>query len=244
MRARAKSKPGESQGRKATGPRFLRDIHPKDPRIAGLPIFQANSMEELVMRKMLQFCLSLLLVSRVLILPASFAAEKSEVTGSEVFNPLPLDGFPAPQIGEFISMPTIKCPGHEPTGDPMQPCPVGSRTHLRDGVVDGRTISDDVRVTGWMTVVFIANVDPNFEGPAWGTFSIDVDDSEGIWEGTWQGLRVAEDGYWTAALSVQGKGFGGIVDGLKLMAEDQLLIVTPLPLAYIGTIEGRIIDPN
>lgn len=196
------------------------------------------------MKKMLQFFCSLLLVVGVLISPASFAAEKSEVTGTELFNPLPLDGFPAPQVGEFISMPIIMCPGHEPTGDPMQPCPMGSRTHIRDGVVVSRIISDDARVTGWMTVVFNANVDANFEGPAWGTFSIAVDDSGGIWEGTWQGLRIAEDGYWTAALNVQGKGFGGIVDGLKLMAEDQLFIVTPLPLAYIGTIEGRIIDPN
>jgi len=196
------------------------------------------------MRKMLQFCLSLLLVVGVLILPASFAAEKSEVTGTELFNPLPLDGFPAPQIGQFISMPTIKCPGYELTGDPMQPCPVGSRTHLRNGVVVSRIISDDARVTGWMTVEFNTNLDANFEGPAWGTFMIDVDDTDGIWEGTWQGLRVAEDGYWTAALNVHGKGFGGIVDGLKLMAEDHLFLVTPLPLAYIGTIEGRIIDPN
>ena len=196
------------------------------------------------MRKMLQFCLPLLFVVGVLISPASFAAEKSEVTGTELFNPLPLPGFPAPQIGQFISMPTIMCPGYEPTGDPMQPCPVGSRTHLRNGVVVSRIISDDARVSGWMTVVFNANVDAAFEGPAWGTFSIDVDDSEGTWEGTWQGLRVAEDGYWTAALNVHGKGFGGIVDGLKLMAEDQLFLPTPLPVAYTGTIRGRIIDPN
>ena len=32
-----KGKLGESQGRKATGPRFLRDVRPKDPKIAGLP---------------------------------------------------------------------------------------------------------------------------------------------------------------------------------------------------------------
>ena len=196
------------------------------------------------MRKIPLFCLTLLFVVGVLILPASFAAEKSEITGTELFNPLPLTGFPAPQIGQFLSMPTIMCPGYEPTGDPMQPCPVGSRTHFRNGVVVSRINSDDARVAGWMTVVFNANLDANFEGPAWGTFSIDVDDTEGTWEGTWQGLRVAEDEIWTAALKVQGKGFGGIVDGLKLMAEDQLLVPTPLPLAYTGTIEGRIIDPN
>ena len=37
---RIQSKPDESQGRKATGPRFLREAMeglPKDPKIAGLP---------------------------------------------------------------------------------------------------------------------------------------------------------------------------------------------------------------
>ena len=196
------------------------------------------------MRKKLIFCLPILLFVGALIVPASFAAEKSEFTASELFNPVPLPDFPAPQIGAFIALPTIACPGHEPTGDQMQPCPVGSRTHLRDGVVVSRMISADARMTGWMTVVLNSNMDADFTGPAWGTFSIDIDDSEGIWEGTWQGLRVAEEGYWTATLNVQGKGFGGIVDGMKLMAEDQLFLVTPLPVAYIGTIQGRIIDPN
>jgi len=200
-------------------------------------------MEEVVMRKLLQFCLPMLFVLGVLIPAASFAADKSEITGTELFNPLGLPGFPAPQIGEFLSMPTVACPGHKPTGDPMQPCPEGSRTHLRSGLIVSRVESDDARVTGWMTVEFNANLDAEFEGPSWGTFSLAVD-SGGTWEGTWQGLRVAEDVGWTAPLNVRGRGYGGVVDGMTLMAVDQLFIPTPLPVAYIGTIEGRIIDPN
>jgi len=209
-----------------------------------LPIVVVDSMEDLVMRKKLMFCLPVLMFAGALIGPASFAADKSEVTGAELFNPLPLPGFPLDQIGQFLAMPTILCPGHTPTSDPMQPCPEGSRTHVRDGLVISRVIADDPRLTGWMTVELNANFDADFEGPAWGTFSIDVDDEEGTWEGTWQGLRVAEDGHWVATLNVQGRGFGGGVDGLKLMAEDTLFLVTPLPLAYIGTIKGRIVDPN
>jgi hypothetical protein len=94
-----------------------------------------------------------------------------------------------------------------------------------------------------MTVEFNANLDADFEGPAWGTFSIAVD-SGGTWEGTWQGPRVAEESGWTATFNVHGRGYGGAVDGMKLMAVDQIFIPTPLPLAYIGEIEGRIIDPN
>jgi len=196
------------------------------------------------MRKILALCLSTLLLVGAVIVPTSFAAEKSVITAIELFNPLPVPGFPAPQIGEILALPVIACPGHEPTGSLEQPCPIGSRTHIRDGVVVSRIIADDARVTGWMTVEFNANADANFEGPSWGTFSIDVDDSDGTWEGTWQGLRVAEDGYWIATLNVQGKGIGENVDGLKLMAEDQIFVVTPLPIAYTGAIQGRIIDPN
>ena len=195
------------------------------------------------MRKFIRFCVPLLLAFGVLISPATFAADKTEITGMELFNPLDLEGFPAPQIGEFLVMPTIACPGFEPTGDPMQPCPVGSRTHIRGGLIVSRINSDDARVAGWMTVELNANLDANFEGVAWGTFSIAVD-AGGTWEGTWQGPREVADLGWTATLNVRARGYGGAVDGLKLMAVDQLYIPTPLPLAYIGEIEGRIIDPN
>ena len=187
----------------------------------------------------------LLVLVGALIAPASFAGEKFQITANEFFNPLDLDGFPDPEPGEAIlAFPAIACPGHAPTGNMEQPCPTGSRTHIRNGVVISRIESDDERVTGWMTVVFNANVDANFEGPAWGIFSIQLLDDNGSWEGTWQGLRVAQGGYWTAALNVRGQGYGGIVDGMKLMAVDEIYVATPLPIAYTGKIEARIIDPK
>ena len=242
-----KGKPDQSQRRKATGPRFLRDAFcyaTKDPKIAGLPIVLTNPTEELIMWKKLIFCLPILLFVGALIVPASFAAEKSDFTASELFNPLPLPGFPAPQIGAFIALPTIACPGHEPTGDQMQPCPVGSRTHLRNNVLVSRVDSTDPKMSGWMTVELNANMDADFAGPVWGTFSIAID-SGGTWEGTWQGLRVrvAEE-EWTATLHVQGRGFGGAVDGMKLMAADEIVSPTPVAIAYWGSIQGRIVDPN
>jgi hypothetical protein len=196
------------------------------------------------MRKILVLCLSSLLFVGAVIVPASFAAEKSEFIAVDLFNPLPLPGFPAPQIGDLLSPPTIECPGYEPTGNPALPCPVGSRTHSRDGLIVSRLNSDDPRVTGWLTVGLNSNLDASLEGPSWGTFRLDLDDGQGVWEGTWNGYRVAEDGYWVGTINGQAKGYGGIVDGMKMMAEEQIILVTPMPVAYIGTWAGRIIDPN
>ena len=195
------------------------------------------------MRKILALCLSILLFVGAVIVPASFAAEKSVFTADDFFNPFGLPGFGDP-IGQLLVPPTIKCPGHEPTGDPAQPCPVGSRMHSRDGLVLSRLISDDPRVTGWLTVGLNSNLDANLEGPSWGTVRLDVDDSEGYWEGTWHGYRTAYDGYWVAVIYGQAQGYGGIVDGMKMMAEEQAMLVTAMPIAYVGKWEGRIIDPN
>lgn len=184
--------------------------------------------------------LPIFLLVGAVIAPTSFAAEKFNYTASETFDPFGLFGAP---VGYIVSPPTVKCPGHKPTGDPMQPCPAGSRTHTRNSVVVSRVDAEDPNMSGWMTVVLNSNMDANLAGPVWGTFSIAID-SGGTWEGTWQGLRVAEEGFWSATLNVQGKGFGGMVDGMKMMATDEIFTPTPVPIAYLGLIEGRIVDPN
>ena len=195
------------------------------------------------MKKILVLWLSTLLFVGAVIVPASFAAEKSEFTAIDFFNPYGLPGFGDP-IGQLLVPPAVKCPGHEPTGDPVQPCPVGSRMHSRDGLVMSRLVSEDSRITGWLTVGLNSNLDANLEGPSWGTVRLDVDNTDGFWEGTWTGYRTAYDGYWVGTIYGQARGYGGSVDGLMLMAEEQIMLVTAMPIAYIGTWEGRIIDPN
>ena len=192
------------------------------------------------MRKLLTLCLPVLLFGGILIAPAGFAAEKFDYTASETFDPLGLAG---PVVGYFVAEPAVKCPGHEPTGDPMQPCPPGSRIHLRDGEWVSRVDSSYPGMSGWMTVVLNGNWDADFAGPVWGTLSIALDDG-GTWEGTWQGLRVAENGFWTGTLHFQAKGFGGTVDGMKAMGEDEIFSPTPVAILYFGAIQGRIVDPN
>jgi hypothetical protein len=177
----------------------------------------------------------------VLFAPTGFAADKFDVTGMEVFDPFGLLGAP---VGALLSPPTVKCPGDEPTGNPEQPCPVGSRAHLRNTVIVSRVDSSNPNLSGDMTVVLNANLDADAAGPVWGTFSLAID-SGGTWEGTWQGLRVrAEEELWTATLHIMGKGFGGEVDGMHLMAEDEIVAYSAVLIAYVGSIEGRVVDPN
>ena len=193
------------------------------------------------MRKKLTFGLPLLLFAGTLFASVGLAADKYYVTATEIFDP---NGIFGPEIGYFLEPGTVKCPGHVPVMDEEQPpCPIGSRTHIRDAVIVTRVFSDDPRVAGMMMVEMNANWDANFQGPIWGTFSILLD-SEGIWVGTWQGLRVFENGEWAAELHVSGNGFGGLVDGMKMTAEDRIAGIFPMPIAYEGVIEGRILDPK
>ena len=196
------------------------------------------------MRKELKICLPVLFFMGVLIAPTGFAAEKYNVTAVEVFDPFGI--MTGDFIGEFKSEGTVKCPGHEPVLDPMlPPCPAGSRTHIRNAVIETRVDSADERVAGWMTVQLNANWNASFEGPLHGTFTILLD-AGGSWAGTYEGQRTFDStlGVWKGTLHVRGKGFGGLVDGMKMMAEDQLESIFPMPIAYTGDIKGRIIDPN
>lgn len=193
------------------------------------------------MRKLLAFFFSSLLFAGAVFSPASFADEPELFVASETYDPFNILGNGA--IGDLVYPPTVTCPGHEPTTDPLQPCPVGSRTHNRNGVWISRVESAYPNMSGMMTVVMNSNLNAGFEGPCWGTYSIALNGG-GFWEGTWQGVRVAEDGFWTATLHIQATGIGGLVDGMKLVAEDQITSFGPLNLAYFGFIHGRIIDPS
>jgi hypothetical protein len=193
------------------------------------------------MRKRLTLGLPVILAAGMLIAPAGFAADKSGFTADEIYDPF---GYMGKPVGEFVSAGTANCPGHEPIGNPtLPPCPADSRTHIRSGVLVSRVSSKDARVAGWMTVELNANWNILFEGPIWGTFSIMLD-SGGSWAGTWQGKRVYENGSWTGTLNVRGKGIGGSVDGMIMMAEDHLKSFIPMPVAYVGDIEGVIIEPK
>jgi len=196
------------------------------------------------MRKELKSGLYVLFFVGVLFAPTGFAAEKYEVTAVEIFDPWGI--MTGDYIGRFVEDGTVNCPGHELVQIPgLPPCPAGSRTHIRNAVIETRVDSEDERVAGMMMVQLNANWNANFEGPLHGTFTILLD-AGGSWAGTYEGQRTFDitTGVWRGTLHVSGKGFGGLVDGMKMKAEDQLESAFPMPIAYTGQIRGRIIDPN
>lgn len=189
----------------------------------------------------------LIVLSLVFLLAASAssvgqtsAADKTFATGTETFDPFGLFG---PPVGTIISPGTVACPGSQPTGNPMQPCPVGSRMHVRHFKVLSRVDSSDPRLSGWMTVDMNANFDEQATGPAWGTYSLAVNEG-GTIDGTFEGVRSFDGSQWVIPLHASGQGVGGVVDGLQLVLVDRILGYTPVPIAYFGTIEGRILDPH
>lgn len=115
-----------------------------------------------------------------------------------------------PQAGE------ITCPGGgEPSASLMPPWCVDSRTKVRNRVLTGLVdTASDPRVQGTIKTVMNLNLDDSFEGPAWGTYEIEVP-GRGTWEGTWQGrhrgLRLA-----TYHLVAHGSGE---FEGLQLRAD-------------------------
>lgn len=135
------------------------------------------------------------LIAALLLVPAPFAWDTA--TGTETFV-------------ELIYAGAVKCPGgYEPTGNPFQPCPAGSRAQVRGRLAQFRDESLDPRLTGDDYVTANANLDTAGLGPIWGTFRL-VLDAGGVWEGSWAG-KITPTG---AKIQATAHGSGGTVDGL------------------------------
>jgi hypothetical protein len=183
---------------------------------------------------------ALLLVGSTALVGQASAAEKFNLIATDTFDPLGILGDP---VGLFLDPGTVTCPGHEPTGEPADPCPAGSRINTRGLTILTRIVADTPLVTGWATIVVNANFDTFGTGPAWGTIIIEIDDG-GTWEGTWQGIRVMEGIEWIIPVHGSLQGTGGSVDGMQYRVLDVIVSYTPVMIAYFGNIEGRIIDPH
>jgi hypothetical protein len=186
---------------------------------------------------------ALFLVGSTTLVGQTSAAEKTIFTATDTFDPLNLLG--GGVVGAILSPGTVACPGFEPTGNPAQPCPPGSRINTRGFTILTRFIASDPRITGNATITINANFAADGNGPAWGTISVDIDGDAGTWDGTWQGLRVKEGtNIWVIPVHGSLKGNGGSVDGMVLRTLDTIYSYTLAVIAYEGDIEGRIIDPN
>lgn len=193
------------------------------------------------LRGLVIFILALFLVGSTALVSRTSAADKTIVTGTETFDPFGLLG--GGQIGDILSPGTVNCPGFEPTGDPLQPCPPGSRINFRDMKIRSRVESTDPRYTGWLTLTLNGNFDAASTGPVWGTSSIALD-AGGTWDGTWQGMRVQEGGLWITPLHFSGQGTGGVVDGMQVLGVDRVVAPTPAAILYTGSVQARILDPH
>ena len=191
-------------------------------------------------RAIVTILIALFFVGSTALVGRTSAADKTTFTATETFDPF---GMLGPPVGTLLSPGTVMCPGFEPTGDPLQPCPPGSRTHTRGLTIISRVEASDPRVSGNMTIEINSNLDADSTGPAWGTFSLALD-AGGTWDGTYQGRRVKEGDHWVVPLHVSGQGTGGAIDGMQMMCVDRIVEFTPLGIPYIGTIEGRIVDPH
>ncbi len=94
---------------------------------------------------------------------------------------------------------------------------------------------------GWFTIVANGNFDADFTGPQWGTYTMTLDDG-GTISGIWQGVRVKDGNFWKTPLHGNGFFTGGALDGARIVITDEITGYTPLPVAYVGAVEGKIVS--
>jgi len=178
------------------------------------------------------------------LLPVFAAAQAvtTRMTASEVFDPMNYFGFGP--VGAFTSPGTLTCPGAEPTGNPMQPCPPDRPIHLRGVTGYSRMTSQSPLLSGWFYWEMNANFDSTAAGRVWGTFRIELD-AGGVWEGSWTNARgkVEDEQAWVGRARFVGRGTSGSVEGMQLRFTEVGATWTPLPFFWVVPVEAEILAP-
>ncbi len=177
-----------------------------------------------------------------LLVPALAAAQSVSIqlAATDVFDPMNVFG--RGRIGAFTSPGTVTCPGAQPTGNPMQPCPDGSRMNFRDVGWVSRLLSSSALLTGWFYSVGNNALDANATGQVWGTFRIDLD-AGGAWEGSWTADRSKVGDVWVLRARGVGRGTGGAVDGMHLRFTEVAPMPTFMPLLWLGSMDAEVLAP-
>jgi hypothetical protein len=133
---------------------------------------------------------------------------------------------------------TITCPGHESTGNPLLPCPPGSRVRIRRLTTQSALDASDPRFSGLQTTTINGNLDSHYAGRVWGRWTLQLDSGEGVWHGTWHGRRTRiPDGAgpgadsWIADAFLSGYGTGSLA-GWRVRARESAVTYTPFPVPY------------
>lgn len=181
-----------------------------------------------------------------LLVPVSVAAQAatSALAGTEVFDPLNLLQSPYGGVGAILDMGELTCPGTLPTGNPMQPCPPGSRISARGTTLKSRVVSADGLLAGWFTITGNSNLDSAATGVAWGKFRLELDADGGVFEGSWTGDRTQmENVGWISKVSGVGLGTAGSAVGKHLRFSETIVSFAPVSVMYIGQITAEVLSP-
>jgi hypothetical protein len=99
-------------------------------------------------------------------------------------------------------------------------------------------------LSGWLHSEGNGNFDANATGHVWGTFRLELD-SGGVWIGSWVVDRTKVDGVntWVGRGKFVGRGISGDVHGMHVRFSEILISFMPLPVAYVGSIDARVLVP-
>lgn len=188
-------------------------------------------------------CTAVVLASALALLVPGLAAAQAvsiQLTATDAFDPMNVFG--GGPIGAFTSPGTVACPGTQPTGNPMQPCPPGSRMQFRDVGWYSRLLSSSPLLVGSFYNVGNNALDANGTGQVWGTFRIDLD-AGGAWEGSWTAERSKVGSVWVISLRGVGHGQGGAVDGMQLRFTEVAAMPTFMPLFWLASLNAEVLAP-
>jgi hypothetical protein len=143
---------------------------------------------------------------------------------------------PSAPLDELLAK--VECVDGAPTGNPLAPCPEGSRVRVRDLPSGSLVLSRDSRFSGAMTVVSNGDLDPSYAGPVWGSWDLGLATGDGRWQGVWYGKRRfhpdqsgTTPGTWVSTLHLVGYGTGSL-DGHVATATATEYSFTALPVPY------------
>jgi len=146
--------------------------------------------------------------------------------------------------------------------NPLMPiCPEDATIEVRGVTGMSRMYSDDPRVSGLLTYVSNASFDADyFTGPVWGTWMLEVEACDGVWEGSWSGDRTFAPGQlnpvdaflpqgfggvWISKFDLRGHAEGGCVDRLGMKGIEIITTLTPMPVPYevLNVLVGPLCEP-
>jgi hypothetical protein len=121
---------------------------------------------------------------------------------------------------------------------------VGGKWKLEGMVIEARLEVGNPLVTGKAVYDLNGTLDYNTgEGTVHGKFTVTPDAGVGVWEGTYEGLRIKTgESEWTGNFKEVGHGTGGTIQGMQFFAKEAVVSWDTPPTAFVGTVEGDVIS--